>query len=225
MGIWPMLTWVTLSPSLSSYDRSRSSLATGLFNRCKKEPAIKSHFSHPAVVNSFGDYPSLNIPPRDGSAEYTVHSNIILAADGIKNKTRVELMNILGVEASVQDTNQTAYRTMTNRDQILKDPELLELMDGKRITRWIGEKKHILAYPNSNNTTYNMPTTQPDTNFASATDATYTTRGSKSAMLGIFSDFCPKIQRLLNLVPGGRFASGSSVCTSPFPHGPITPSP
>lgn len=195
----------------------RSSLATGLFNGCKKEPAIKFHFSHPAVVNSFGDHPSLKISPRDGSAEYTVHSDIILAADGIKSKTRVELLKILGVEASVQDTNQAAYRIMINRDQILNDPELLELMDGNRITRWIGEKRHIIAYPISNNTIYNMSTTQPDTNFAGATNATYTTRGSKSAMLGVFRDFCPKIQRLLHLVPDGEVCEWKLRVHEPIP--------
>lgn len=195
----------------------RSSLATGLFNGCTKEPAIKFHFSHPAVVNSFGDHPSLKISPRDGSAEYTVHADIILAADGIKSKTRVELLKILGVEASVQDTNQAAYRIMINRDQILNDPELLELMDGNRITRWIGEKRHIIAYPISNNTIYNMSTTQPDTNFAGATNATYTTRGSKSAMLGVFSDFCPKIQRLLNLVPDGEVCEWKLRVHEPIP--------
>lgn len=195
----------------------RSSLAGGLFNGCKREPAIKFHFGSPAVVSSFGEHPSLTISPRDGSREYTVHSDIILAADGIKSKTRVELLRILGVEASVQDTNQAAYRIMINRDQILDDPELLELMDGNRITRWIGEKRHIIAYPISNNTIYNMSTTQPDTNFAGATNATYTTRGSKSAMLGVFADFCPKIHRLLNLVPDGEVCEWKLRAHEPIP--------
>lgn len=195
----------------------RSSLATGLFNGCLQEPAIKFHFFNSTVVQSFGYRPSLKITPRDGSSEYTVESDIILAADGIKSKTRVELLKILGVEASVQDTNQAAYRIMINREQILDDPELLELMDGNRITRWIGEKRHIIAYPISNNTIYNMSTTQPDTNFAGATNATYTTRGSKSAMLGVFSDFCPKIQRLLNLVPDGEVCEWKLRVHEPIP--------
>lgn len=195
----------------------RSSLAGGLYNGCKKQPAIKFHFASPAVVNSFDEHPSLTVTPRDGSPEYTVHSDIILAADGIKSKTRVELLKILGVEASVQDTNQAAYRIMINRDQILDDPELLELMDGNRITRWIGEKRHIIAYPISNNTIYNMSTTQPDSNFAGATNATYTTRGSKSAMLGVFGDFCPKIHRLLNLVPDGEVCEWKLRVHEPIP--------
>jgi salicylate hydroxylase len=41
-------------------------------------------------------------------------------------------------------------------------------------------------------------------NFAAAPSATYTTKGSKSAMLSIFGDFCPKIHRMLDLVPEGE---------------------
>lgn len=195
----------------------RSSLANGLLNGCKREPAIKFHFGSPAVVNSFSGHPSLTVTPRDGSVPYTVHSDIILAADGIKSSTRVELLKILGVQAQVQDTNQAAYRIMINREQIKDDPELLDLMDGNKITRWIGEKRHIIAYPISNNTIYNMSTTQPDSNFAGATNATYTTRGSKTAMLDVFGDFCPKIQRLLNLVPDGEVCEWKLRVHEPIP--------
>lgn len=60
-------------------------------------------------------------------------------------------------------------------------------MDGNQITRWIGEKRHIIAYPISNNTIYNMSTTQPDSKFAGATNARYTTKGSKSGAWRLFS--------------------------------------
>jgi len=36
-----------------------------------------------------------------------------------------------------------------------------------------------------------------------ATDAAYTTRGSKEAMLGVFGDFCPLVQKMLRMVPDG----------------------
>ncbi|RHZ65511.1 uncharacterized protein CDV56_108159 [Aspergillus thermomutatus] len=195
----------------------RSSLANGLFNGCKRETAIKFHFSSSAITTSFGACPSLLVTPRDDSPPYTVEADIILAADGIKSKTRVEMLKKLGVTAKVQDTNQAAYRIMIHRDQIEDDPELLALMDGNQVTRWIGEKRHIIAYPISNNTIYNMSTTQPDTNFAAATDATYTTRGSKSAMLGVFHDFCPKIHRLLNLVPDGEVCEWKLRVHEPIP--------
>jgi hypothetical protein len=60
------------------------------------------------------------------------------------------------------------------------------------------------AYPISNHTILNIATTQPDTNFAAAPTATWTTRADKSAMLGVYADFCPRVVKLLRLVPGGE---------------------
>lgn len=46
-----------------------------------------------------------------------------------------------------------------------------------------------------------MSTTQPDRNFVQAD--TWTASGSKAEMLATFHDFCPRVQKLLNLVPEG----------------------
>ncbi|CAL3963157.1 unnamed protein product [Diplocarpon coronariae] len=95
-------------------------------------------------------------------------------------------------------------RQRITRDQVENDRELLELMDSERVVRWIGEKRHPIAYPISNNTIYSISATQPDVTFAAGPSETYTTKGLKPAMLSVFADFCPKIQRLLNLVPDGE---------------------
>lgn len=196
----------------------RASLANGLYNGCVKEPAIKFHFSTSAEkVNSFGPKPSFTAAPRDGSDSYEVEADIILGADGIKSQTRVELLERIGVDAGVKDTHQAAYRIMIHKDQIKDDPELLALMNSNKVTRWIGEKRHIISYPVSSNTIYNISTTQPDKNFAAATNATYTTRGSKSAMLDTFSDFCPMIHRMLNYVPEGEVCEWKLRVHEPLP--------
>ena len=196
----------------------RASLANGLYNGCKQQPAIKFHFSIDADrINHFGPQPSFTAIPRDGSEPFRVEADVILAADGIKSKARVEMLNRLGINAGVQDTKQAAYRIMIHKDQIRDDPELLALINSTRVTRWIGEKRHIIAYPVSNNTIYNLSTTQPDSNFAAATNATYTTRGSKSAMLGVFSDFCPMVQRMLNYVPEGEVCEWKLRVHEPLP--------
>jgi len=113
---------------------------------------------------------------------------------------------------------------MLKREEMKDDRELLELIDSDAVTRWIGEKRHIIAYPVSSKQIYNMSTVQPDTNFAAAPSATYTTKGSKSAMLDIFSDFCPKVQRLLNLVPDGEVCEWKLRVHAPLPtwvHGSV----
>lgn len=196
----------------------RASLASGLYDGCQNEPAIKFHFSTDADrIESFGPKPSFTAIPRDGGESYRIEADVVLAADGIKSKARVEMLNRLNINVGIKDTNQAAYRIMIHKNQILNDPELLDLINSTRVTRWIGEKRHIIAYPVSNNTIYNLSTTQPDTNFAAATNATYTTRGSKTAMLGVFSDFCPMVQRMLNYVPEGEVCEWKLRVHDPLP--------
>ncbi|KAK5634543.1 hypothetical protein RRF57_010256 [Xylaria bambusicola] len=170
-----------------------------------KEPAITFHFSTGLEsVKSFGpDRVFFTVKPRDGEA-YEVETDIILAADGIKSSIRTAMLRAVGSSAEVEDTGQAAYRIMLSRTDMEKDPEMLELLDSDCALRWIGEKRHIVAYPISNKTIYNLSTCQPDTNFAAAPSVTYTTRGDKSAMLKVYGDFSPLVLRMLNLVPEGE---------------------
>lgn len=182
----------------------RSSLAGALYEGCKKEKNISFHFSTTAeTVHAFSPKPSFIVKPRYGVA-YTVECDALLAADGVKSVIRAQILDALKHDASVVDTGQAAYRIMLKREEMQHDPELLELIDSDCVTRWIGEKRHIIAYPVSSKTIYNISTVQPDTNFAAAPSATYTTKGSKTAMLSIYCDFCPKIHRMLDLVPEGE---------------------
>ncbi|PQE32717.1 hypothetical protein CJF32_00008298 [Rutstroemia sp. NJR-2017a WRK4] len=202
----------------------RSSLAGSMYEGCKKEKAIRFHFSTAAQeVESFGPKPAIKVKPRQGEP-YTVEADVILASDGIKSVVRTKILEEIKHDAKIVDTNQAAYRIMLKREEMENDPELLELIEGNKVTRWIGEKRHIIAYPVSGKTIYNLSTVQPDKNFAEAPSATYTTKGSKSVMLDTFSDFCPKVQRMLNLVPDGEVCEWKLRVHSPLPtwvHGSI----
>ncbi|KAI1275339.1 FAD/NAD(P)-binding domain-containing protein [Xylaria sp. FL0933] len=183
----------------------RASLAGSLFEGCQKEPAITFHFSTALEsIKSFGpDKVLFTVKPRNGEA-YEVESDVLLAADGIKSSVRTAMLRAIGSSAEVEDTGQAAYRIMLSRADMAHDPEMLELLDSDCALRWIGEKRHIVAYPISNKSIYNLSTCQPDTNFAAAPSVTYTTRGDKSAMLKVYGDFCPLVLRMLNLVPEGE---------------------
>ncbi len=202
----------------------RSSLAGALYDGCKTENAISFHFSTTAeIVHSFSPKPRFTVKQRHGEA-YPVECDVLLAADGVKSVIRAQILAALKHDASVVDTGQAAYRIMLKREEMAHDPELLELIDSDRVTRWIGEKRHIIAYPVSSKSIYNISTVQPDTNFAAAPSATYTTKGSKSAMLQIFDDFCPKIHRMLNLVPEGEVCEWKLRVHAPLPtwvHGSV----
>ncbi|KAI0014366.1 FAD/NAD(P)-binding domain-containing protein [Xylariaceae sp. FL0662B] len=183
----------------------RASLAGGLFEACQREPAITFHFSTSlAAVTSFGPArTTFTAQPRHGEP-YEVETDVLLGADGIKSTVRAELLRAMDISAEVEDTGQAAYRIMLTRSMMEHDPELLELLDADCALRWIGEKRHIVAYPISGKTIYNLSTCQPDVNFAATPSATYTTRGSKVAMLKVYADFCPVVQKMLNMVPEGE---------------------
>lgn len=195
----------------------RSNLAGQLYEACKREKAIKFCFSTSADgLVSFGPRPRFKAIPRNGNP-YTVEADLILAADGVKSALRTSLLESIDCDAKITDTKQAAYRIMLNRQEMAHDPELLELIDSNRVTRWIGPQRHIIAYPVSSKQIYNISTAQPDANFAEAPSVTYTTKGSKQAMIDTFSDFCPKVLRMLDLVPEGEVCEWRLRVHEPLP--------
>lgn len=196
----------------------RSSLAGSMYEGCQKEKAIKFVFATSCLgVKSYGPRPSFTASPRKGGESYLVECDVLLAADGVKSVIRDEMLKLKKVDAKIIDTGQAAYRIMLRREEMQHDPELLELLDSEAVTRWIGEKRHIIAYAVSNKQIYNLSTVQPDANFAAAPSATYTTKGSKPQMMQVFGDFCPKVQRMLDLVPDGEVCEWKLRVHEPLP--------
>jgi salicylate hydroxylase len=175
-----------------------------MYDGCLKEPGIK--FALGSLVSDvrFGEKPSFKVTPVTGDEAYIVEADVVLGCDGVKSPTRVSMLEQLGETAEAKDSGQAAYRIMLTRDQMKHDPELLALIEADTVTRWIGEKKHIIAYPIHNKQIYNISTAQPDVNFAGAPNTTYTTTGSKTEMMQVYGDFCPMIHRMLDLVPDGE---------------------
>jgi salicylate hydroxylase len=183
----------------------RASLANALYDGCSKEPGITFKLGSLVSDVRFGAKPTFKITPVTAPDEVcTMEADIILGCDGVKSQTRVSMLAQLKETAEAKDSGQAAYRIMLTRDQMKHDPELLALIEADTVTRWIGEKKHIIAYPIHNKQIYNISTAQPDVNFAGAPNTTYTTKGSKSAMMQVYGDFCPMIHRMLDLVPDGE---------------------
>ena len=200
----------------------RSSLASAIYNGClRASDSIKFHFNTSVEhIKSLGPSPpaSFTIKSRTGDGPMqTVEADIILAADGVKSITRGALLNAIGATAGVVDTGQAAYRIMLTREQMASDPELLALLDSNTVVRWTGPRRHLIAYPVSAHKVYNISTAQPDVNFAAAPSATYTTRGSKQAMLDVYGSFCAPVQKMLKMVPEGEVCEWKLRVHSPLP--------
>ncbi|KAF7309373.1 FAD-binding-3 domain-containing protein [Mycena indigotica] len=183
----------------------RSALANALFQGCREAASyVTVHFNTNVLDVDFGD-PRILVKERGepGNGRW-VKADIIIGADGIKSVIRKQMLAKHGEEDRAQDTGQASYRIMLNRTQMQDDPELLALVDANSSFRWIGPRRHVIAYPISDHTIFNISTTQPDINFAAAPTATYTTRADKQAMLNVFQDFCDVVQRMLKMVPEGE---------------------
>ncbi|KAJ7147733.1 salicylate hydroxylase [Mycena crocata] len=179
----------------------RSALANALYQGCKAAaPRITIHF-RTAIVGVDFDNHRIQVRGRDEEGEgHWVDADLILGADGIKSVVRKCMLARHGEQDDAQDTGQAAYRIMLHRDQLAHDPELLAMVDSNASFRWIGPRRHIIAYPISGHKIFNISTTQPDVNFASAPTASWTTHADKRAMQKVFADFCPAVNRMLALV-------------------------
>ncbi|KIJ33182.1 hypothetical protein M422DRAFT_783207 [Sphaerobolus stellatus SS14] len=146
-----------------------------------------------------------------------IQGDVIIAADGVKSATRALMLARSGIKDEVEDTRQASYRILVRREQVLDKPELLELLDGNQTYRWIGPRRLIMSYPILKHTLFNIVSAHPDSNFAEAPSTSWTTRGSKQRMLEVFSDFCPRVQSLLKLVPDGEVCEWKLRVHAPLP--------
>ncbi|KAJ7653939.1 salicylate hydroxylase [Mycena polygramma] len=183
----------------------RSALANALWEGCKAAaPNVTFHFSTTIVGVDFDNH-RVQVKERAEEGEgHWVNADVVLGADGVKSVVRKCMLARQGQDGEVKDTGQAAYRIMLHRDQLSHDPELLALVQSNTTFRWIGARRHVIAYPISGNTVFNISTAQPDANFAAEPTASWTTRADKSAMLQVYADFCPLVLRMLELVPEGE---------------------
>ncbi|CAG9988182.1 unnamed protein product [Clonostachys byssicola] len=202
----------------------RATLAGSLYDACKLEPAIKFKFGHSLrSIESFAPHTTFTLQTEAGET-LQIKAAVLIGADGVKSIARAALLSKAGLSESVEDTGQAAYRILLPREAMANDPEMMQLLDSNQVTRWIGEKRHWICYPIASRTIYNMSSIQPDDNFAAAPSSTYTTKGSKSAMMDVFSDFCPLVLRMLDLVPEGEVCEWKLRSQKPLPtwvHGSV----
>lgn len=125
----------------------------------------------------------------------TMQADLIIGADGIKSTVRGHLLQDSKIRAIA--TGDAAYRIMLPRGAMENDPELKKLIDEPQATRWLGPDRHIIAYPVRNHELYNVVLLHPD---LQAAEESWTTKGSKKAMVENYKGWDRRITKLIDLV-------------------------
>lgn len=124
-----------------------------------------------------------------------IRGDVVIGADGIKSTVREHLLEDSTIKAIA--TGDAAYRIMLPRSVMEKDPELKQLIDEPQATRWVGPDRHIVAYPVRKHELYNVVLLHPDTQEA---EESWTTKGSKNAMVENYRGWDRRITKLIDLV-------------------------
>ena len=124
-----------------------------------------------------------------------VRGDVVIGADGIKSTVRNYLLEESSIKAIA--TGDAAYRIILPRSVMEKDPELRELIDEPQATRWLGPSRHIIAYPVRKHQLYNVVLLHPD---RQEVEESWTTKGSKQAMVDNYEGWDRKVKKLIDLV-------------------------
>ncbi|PYI11283.1 salicylate hydroxylase [Aspergillus sclerotiicarbonarius CBS 121057] len=125
-----------------------------------------------------------------------VEGDVVIAADGIKSALRGQLLDESSVKAI--PTGDAAYRIMLPRSALEHDPELKTLVDEPQATRWLGPGRHVIAYPVRNHEMYNVVLLHPDNH---SVEESWTTKGSKQAMIDNYKGWDRRVTKLIGMVP------------------------
>ncbi|KAJ5619826.1 Monooxygenase FAD-binding [Penicillium lagena] len=124
-----------------------------------------------------------------------IRGDVVIGADGIKSTVREHLLQDSSIKAI--PTGDAAYRIILPRSIMEKDPELKTLIDEPQATRWVGPGRHIIAYPVRKHELYNVVLLHPD---RQGVEESWTTKGSKQAMVDNYEGWDSKVRKLIDLV-------------------------
>ena len=173
------------------------------------------------------DFDTASIKMRD---KPDFHADLILGADGLKSICRESL---LGHVDPPHLTGDLAYRIVIKAEDMIKHPDLCELVEKPAINYWMGPHGHVVCYLLQGGGLYNIVLICPD----NLPEMMNTIKADLQEMREFFSGWDPKLRTLLGLVqettkwrllnskemeswshPGGKFALLGDACHATLPY-------
>uniref|UniRef100_D8Q5K5 FAD-binding domain-containing protein n=2 Tax=Schizophyllum commune (strain H4-8 / FGSC 9210) TaxID=578458 RepID=D8Q5K5_SCHCM len=143
-------------------------------------PASASVDGKPKVVLANGD---------------TISADIVVGADGIRSLVR---SYVTGQSDRAVPTGDAAYRAVIDTDAMRRttDRELIDLIDRRETTVWMGPQKHLVGYNVSAQRRYNLVLIHPDQGYSES----WTTPGDVRRLRAEYQGWEPRVQKLLELI-------------------------
>jgi len=140
------------------------------------------------VIDVDPDAPSVTLKSGE-----VLNADLIIGADGISSRMREIAFQVTNTALPQGDA---AYRAIIHTSEMMKDPELKELVDETALTLWLGPGRHVVGYCIRSKQEYNIVMAHPSEN------NNETARPADCArMRAEFSEFEPRVRKLLKMVP------------------------
>ncbi|KAH8108578.1 FAD/NAD-binding domain-containing protein [Phellopilus nigrolimitatus] len=172
------------------YHMHRADLHHILLERLRQCPRVSVRLS--SRIKSLDPNPDPNVTITLVSGE-VFEGDMIVGADGVHSLTR---QVVCGRADLAQSTGDVALRAVVSTDLMVGDPDLRALVEKPELTTWMGPKRHIMAYCIRGRKEYNIVMLCPD----DRAEESYTAEGNVEKMKEDFSDFEPRVIKLLSHV-------------------------
>lgn len=139
------------------------------------------------------DFDNTSVRLEDGTV---FSADVIIGGDGIKSTVRSKMLPDATIKAI--PTGDATYRILVPRETMAADPDLAPFINEERAVRWIGPKRHIMAYPLRNHELYNVVLVHPD---RGGLDESWTTPGKKQEMIDHYAGWDSRLERIIRSVP------------------------
>ncbi|PRP89085.1 hypothetical protein PROFUN_01805 [Planoprotostelium fungivorum] len=196
LGEQMIMPWMQDRYNYPSYVIHRADLFRILFKACEEQGV---RFKTNARVDRV-DFEATRVEMEDGS---THEADLIVGADGIRSIVRQQMQEIHREEHQLRKTGDSVYRAIIDIESVPSE-QLRGLMREPIGTRWLGESRHIMAYPIRAGRLYNLVFIHPtkDTPDDAGSDVPlWTTKGSLSDLREEFRGWSSTVSQLIDCIP------------------------
>ncbi|KAF2753652.1 FAD/NAD(P)-binding domain-containing protein [Pseudovirgaria hyperparasitica] len=122
--------------------------------------------------------------------------DLVVGADGINSQVRAQMVRYWEIPDELTATGDAAYRVTIPRHKLLECPGLIQEIDGRVSSRWIGPHGHIMAYPLRGNELYNVVMVHRNEEAGLDKSNIWTRRGRMTALLRFYGSWSPLVNIL-----------------------------